>query len=325
MEPALAFIQAMAPAIATISPHFVASARRLGGSLMRIHRDTRFARDKSPYKINIGIQFRHERGRDVHAPGCYVHIVPGSCFLGAGIWHPDPKALRAIRTEIVEQPALWQRALDDRAFRRHFNCTPAQYRARGTHHLTPAERRAHADVIATAGPCVGLFHLPTDRHRRLSMGMLSIERRDLTAQHILFTRLRAARHELARAIGEGVGKVYTFAQQNGIALTGHPFTRYVSAGPGLLTIEVGFHVSATVPGGSDVEAGQHPGGPAVVAVHGGSYEHLAETYAAAERWMEENAVRPADAPWEWYVTDPADHPDPSDWRTHIFWPIAERS
>src|SRR5262249_48753457 len=86
----------------------------------RIHRDTRFARDKSPYKINIGIQFRHERGRDVHAPGLYVHIVPGSCFLGAGIWHPDPKALRAIRTEIVEQPALWQRVGGDRALRRHF-------------------------------------------------------------------------------------------------------------------------------------------------------------------------------------------------------------
>src|SRR4029079_19043943 len=103
MEPAVAFIRAMAPAIASISPHLVANARRLGGSLMRIHRDTRFARDKSPYKINIGIQFRHERGRDVHAPGLYVHIVPGSCFLGAGIWHPDPHALRAIRTEIVEQ------------------------------------------------------------------------------------------------------------------------------------------------------------------------------------------------------------------------------
>ncbi|HEX5046852.1 MAG TPA: TIGR02453 family protein [Gammaproteobacteria bacterium] len=126
MEPALAFVRKMAPALASISPHFVASARRLGGSLMRIHRDTRFARDKSPYKLNIGIQFRHERGRDVHAPGFYVHIVPGSCFLGAGIWHPDPKALRAIRTEIVEQPELWQHARDDRAFRRHFELGGAQ-------------------------------------------------------------------------------------------------------------------------------------------------------------------------------------------------------
>ncbi|MEO8256493.1 MAG: GyrI-like domain-containing protein [Acidobacteriota bacterium] len=156
------------------------------------------------------------------------------------------------------------------------------------------------------------------------MPMLSIERRELKAEYTLFVRLKAARHELAQAIGNGVGKVYTFAQQAGIALAGHPFTRYLSAGPGLLTIEVGFYISAAALGGGDVEAGQLPGGPAVVAVHGGPYEQLGETYAAAERWMEENAVRPADAPWEWYVTDPAEHPDPSDWRTHVFWPIQAR-
>jgi AraC family transcriptional regulator len=216
-------------------------------------------------------------------------------------------------------------AVFTRAFRRHFNCTPTEYRARGTRRLTPAARRTHAHVTATAGPCVGLFHLPIVRRRRPSMPMLSIDRRELELQPTLIVRLRTARHELAQAIGEGVGKVYTFAQQGGIALAGHPFTRYVSAGPGLLTIEVGFHVSAPALGGGDVESSQLPGGLAVVAVHGGSYEQLAETYAAAERWMDDNNVRPIDAPWEWYITDPAEHPDPSEWRTHVFWPIAQRS
>ena len=211
-----------------------------------------------------------------------------------------------------------------RAFRRHFNSTPAEYRARGTRVLTPAARRTHASVAATAGPCVGLFHLPTNRQRSCRMSMLSIERRDLKTEHTLFARLRPARHELAQAIGDGVGKVYMYAQRAGIALAGHPYTRYLTAGPGLLTIEVGFHVSTPASGEADVEAGQLPGGPAVVAVHGGPYEQLGETYAAAERWMEQNAIRPADAPWEWYITDPAEHPDPADWRTHVFWPIAER-
>ncbi len=40
--------------------------------------------------------------------------------------------------------------------------------------------------------------------------------------------------------------------------------------------------------------------------------------------MEENGLRPAGAPWEWYVTDPAEHPDPADWRTEIYWPAASR-
>src|SRR5215831_13572407 len=69
LEPALAFINAFAPRLERISPHFRADARPIGGSLFRIHRDTRFSKDKSPYKTHTGIQFRHEVGKDVHAPG----------------------------------------------------------------------------------------------------------------------------------------------------------------------------------------------------------------------------------------------------------------
>jgi AraC family transcriptional regulator len=212
-----------------------------------------------------------------------------------------------------------------RAFRRHFHCTPTQYRARGRDRMTPADRRQHAEVLANAGPCVGLFHLPRDHARRHGMPMLSIERRELTAQHTLVARLRPARHELSQAIAQGVGKVYMYALEAGIPLAGHPFTRYLSTGPGILDIEVGFHVPAAAPGRGEVEAGQLPGGSAAVAVHAGSYEQLGETYAAAERWMEQNGIRPGAAPWEWYVTDPAEHPDSSDWRTQVFWPIAQRT
>ena len=75
-------------------------------------------------------------------------------------------------------------------------------------------------------------------------------------------------------------------------------------------------------GEGEVEAGELPGGPAVVAVHAGPYDQLAETYAAMERWMEQNGLRPGAAAWEHYVTDPAEHPDPADWRTEIYWPVA---
>lgn len=100
-EPALAFIAAMEPELVRISPHFDALAKKTGGSLMRIYRDTRFSRNKAPYKTNIGIQFRHERGKDVHAPGFYFHIDPDECFIGAGVWHPDAAALGKIREAIA--------------------------------------------------------------------------------------------------------------------------------------------------------------------------------------------------------------------------------
>lgn len=120
VAPAMEFIEAMAPKIARISRHFVASPKRTGGSLMRVYRDTRFSSDKTPYKTNVGIQFRHERGRDVHAPGFYVHLEPGGCFLGAGIWRPESRALAAIRMEIVDRPKDWQKARDGKRFRKHF-------------------------------------------------------------------------------------------------------------------------------------------------------------------------------------------------------------
>ena len=93
-EPSLAFIRAFQPRLKRISPYFVASDRRAGGSLMRVYRDTRFSRHAAPYKTNVGIQFRHEFGRDVHAPGFYVHIAADECFLALGVWRPDAVSLR---------------------------------------------------------------------------------------------------------------------------------------------------------------------------------------------------------------------------------------
>jgi effector-binding domain-containing protein len=57
-------------------------------------------------------------------------------------------------------------------------------------------------------------------------------------------------------------------------------------------------------------------------MHAGHYEQLTQTYAAIERWMEEHGLLKGGAPWESYVTDPAEHPDPADWRTLVYWPVA---
>ena len=117
LEPSLAFIREFASRLKKISPYFVASDRRVGGSLMRVYRDTRFGKDKTPYKTNVGIQFRHEFGKDVHAPGFYVHLAPGECFLAMGAWRPDKEALTLIRQAILDHPDRWKRARNDSKFR----------------------------------------------------------------------------------------------------------------------------------------------------------------------------------------------------------------
>src|SRR5262249_47928008 len=116
LEPALAFIDAFAPRLEKISRHFRADARPSGGSLFRTYRDTRFSKDKSPYKTNLGIHFRHELAKDASAPGFYLHIGPGEVFGGGGIWHPDTKAATSIREAIVAEPERWRRATRTGAF-----------------------------------------------------------------------------------------------------------------------------------------------------------------------------------------------------------------
>jgi uncharacterized protein (TIGR02453 family) len=109
-DPALGLVAAVAPGLRAISPHIVADPRPSGGSLLRIYRDTRFSRDKTPYKTNVGIRFGHAAGKDIHGPGYYLHLEPGEVFMGAGIWRPDPATLHRIREAIVADPRGWRRA-----------------------------------------------------------------------------------------------------------------------------------------------------------------------------------------------------------------------
>ncbi len=115
-EPAKAFIEDFGPRIQAISEHFIADTRTNGGSLMRPYRDARFSKDKTPYKTNVGIQFRHEQGKDVHAPGFYIHLEPGGCFAGIGMWRPETKVARQIREHIYEHPADWKKAAKYKRF-----------------------------------------------------------------------------------------------------------------------------------------------------------------------------------------------------------------
>ena len=115
-DPSKVFIADFEPRLHNLSDRFLADTRTNGGSLMRPYRDMRFGKDKTPYKTNVGIQFRHEMGKDVHAPGFYLHIEPGGCFAGVGIWNPEPKVARLIREAIYDDPNAWKKATKYKSF-----------------------------------------------------------------------------------------------------------------------------------------------------------------------------------------------------------------
>ena len=155
------------------------------------------------------------------------------------------------------------------------------------------------------------------------MPAISIARVERVAQPILFIRRRVARSELQAMLAECFGKLYAHGHTAGLPIAGWPLARYVSTGPGLWIVEAAMPLAADVPGEAEMEAGSLPGGAVVLGVHAGAYDDLPDTHAAIERWIEQNGYRAGGAPWESYVTDPAEHPDPANWRTEVFWPLAK--
>ena len=114
-DPLLQFISDVGPHLQKISKNMTADPRPNGGSLFRIHRDTRFSKDKTPYKTNAAMIFRHADGKN-ELPGFYLQVEPGNVFLGGGLWHAETGALKAIRDAIVASPARWKKVANHRAF-----------------------------------------------------------------------------------------------------------------------------------------------------------------------------------------------------------------
>jgi len=109
VNPITEFIVCMGPRLKKISSHYVADPKPHGGSMFRIYRDTRFSKDKTPYKTHAAVHFRHEAGRNAHAPGFYAHLATDGLFFGGGIWTPPAPHLNRIRDFIADNARSWAR------------------------------------------------------------------------------------------------------------------------------------------------------------------------------------------------------------------------
>lgn len=75
-------------------------------SVFRIYRDTRFSKNKAPYKTHLGLTLTPTGAKD-DPGGVYVHVEPDGCFLAAGFWAPDGPFLRRWRERLVADPGGW--------------------------------------------------------------------------------------------------------------------------------------------------------------------------------------------------------------------------
>ena len=207
-----------------------------------------------------------------------------------------------------------------RAFLRRFRMSPRSYRARGLVGGAPASAR-HAAIVRAVGPCTGLYRL-THASRSTPMAT-TVTRRTVEPSHALVIRKTVAPSEIASTLAESLPRVFACAQQIGLAFAGPPFTRYVRTGVGIMTIEAGMPTAtaASGPVGDGIDAIELPGGPVAVATHRGGYDKLSETHAAIERWIAAQGHASSGAPWEVYVTDPGEKPNPADWETEVYYPL----
>ena len=87
-------------------------------SLMRIYRDVRFSKDKTPFKVNFGGGFK--RATTSLRGGYYYHIEPGNCFVGGGFWGPNKEDLLLLREQIAQDSSGLRTVVDSKEFKNMF-------------------------------------------------------------------------------------------------------------------------------------------------------------------------------------------------------------
>jgi AraC family transcriptional regulator len=179
--------------------------------------------------------------------------------------------------------------------------------------------------VASVSPCTGLYRAslqPTSL--RTNDVEAEISTKDMPGFHALVIRRRIPRDGVADALSACLPAVFAYVQASGLAFAGPPLARYPETGMASVVIEGGMPVVELpdAPPAGDIEALTVPAGRAVVALHRGPYDGLPNTYIAIESYLEEHGLTASGPPWESYLTDPGERPDPATWETEVVQPVS---
>ena len=206
-----------------------------------------------------------------------------------------------------------------RAFAAHFGDSPTTWRSsrRGT------LNRNGARTAASISRCLTLYRRPlTAKEPTMSY---DIATKTVEAVPVLYQARKVAQEEIGNALAECLPAVFGYVMENGLQPAGHPFVRYAGMSPAFFEIEAGIPLVAAPdtapPAETAILVGELPAGPVATTLHKGPYEGLQDAYAALDRWISESAIEAAGAPWEIYLTDPGEVPDPAEWLAEVSFPI----
>jgi effector-binding domain-containing protein len=150
--------------------------------------------------------------------------------------------------------------------------------------------------------------------------MTTFAMKNLEPRRAAVVRADVPTEELPAFFGRAFHQVMQAVQDQGLTVTGPPFGFYPRMPTETIEVAAGFPVSAEVEPDGEVSALGLPGGRAIVGVHVGPYDTLAQTYGELAEWAASQELELSGAMWESYLTDPAAEPDPAKWQTEITWP-----
>ncbi|HSR70716.1 MAG TPA: DUF2461 domain-containing protein [Acidobacteriota bacterium] len=102
LAPARSFVEALGKRLVLIAPHVHADPR-VNRSIFRIFRDTRFSKNKQPYKTHLALWFWEGRGKRMDCPGFYFHLEPERVMLGCGMYRFPKAALKSYRQALKDR------------------------------------------------------------------------------------------------------------------------------------------------------------------------------------------------------------------------------
>lgn len=128
--------------------------------------------------------------------------------------------------------------------------------------------------------------------------------------------------ELPTFFDRAFGRIFADLAARQVVITGAPFAYFPRRPGDTVDVEAGVPVAQPIEDAGEVVAGELPGGRVAHTMHVGPYDQLPQAYQHLLEWMGERGLTPADSMWEIYLDDPSAQPDPTKWRTEIFWPTA---
>jgi uncharacterized protein (TIGR02453 family) len=126
-QPLADLVEAIAGEFQQFAPEMIASPRT---SSYRIYRDTRFSKDKSPYKTHVAAVFPRSGLGKHEGAGFYIHIAPTELLIGGGLYMPLPEDLAAVREHIASDTKSFLAIVGNRQFRKLFGTVGGEQLAR---------------------------------------------------------------------------------------------------------------------------------------------------------------------------------------------------